>query len=147
FPYRTYVVAAEIPKDSIEHALWWDTGDQNSKWVAKPYHYVRTQPFNDTTDLLIVGGEDHKTGQADAENLPEEERYALLERWARHHFPMIMNIAYTWSGQVLEPIDMLGFIGRNPGNKNIYIATGDSGNGMTHGTIAGILIHDLIIEK
>src|SRR5690606_18722348 len=57
------------------------------------------------------------------------------------------NIAYTWSGQVLEPIDMLGFIGRNPGNKNIYIATGDSGNGMTHGTIAGILIHDLIIEK
>ncbi|HYF68023.1 MAG TPA: FAD-dependent oxidoreductase [Ohtaekwangia sp.] len=144
FPYRTYVVAAEIPKESLPRALWWDTGDQNSQWVAKPYHYVRTQSFNDTADLLIVGGEDHKTGQADAEHISEEDRYALLERWARDHFPMITNIAYTWSGQVLEPIDMMGFIGRNPGDDNIYIVTGDSGNGMTHGTIAGMLIRDLI---
>jgi Rieske Fe-S protein len=52
---------------------------------------------------------------------------------------------YRWSGQVLEPVDSLAFIGRNPGNKNIYIATGDSGNGMTHGTIAGMLIGDLIL--
>jgi Rieske Fe-S protein len=48
------------------------------------------------------------------------------------------------SGQVMEPDDYLAFIGRNPGDQNIYIATGDSGMGMTHGTIAGILISDLI---
>jgi len=41
----------------------------------------------------------------------------------------------------------LAFIGRNPGNKNIYVATGDSGNGMTHGTIAGILLTDLILGR
>src|SRR5439155_11206315 len=40
--------------------------------------------------------------------------------------------------------DHLAFIGRNPGEKNIYIATGDSGQGMTHGTIASMLIPDLI---
>jgi glycine/D-amino acid oxidase-like deaminating enzyme len=53
----------------------------------------------------------------------------------------------------MEPIDSLAFIGKNPmdeneiTNKKIYIATGDSGNGMTHGTIAGILLSDLILEK
>jgi Rieske Fe-S protein len=144
-PYRTYVVAAEVPKGSLDYALWWDTGDQDSPWVSKPYHYVRLQPFNETTDLLIIGGEDHKTGQAGKEEIPEEDRYKYLESWARDRFPMIANIAYNWSGQVLEPVDMMGFIGRNPGDENIYISTGDSGNGMTHGTIAGILITDLIL--
>lgn len=147
YPYRTYVVAAEIPVGSVERALWWDTGTAYSPWVTKPYHYVRTQPFNATSDLLIVGGEDHKTGQAHVEDIPEQDRYTRLEQWARRHFPMITNIAYTWSGQVMEPVDMIGFIGRNPGDHNIYIATGDSGNGMTHGTIAGLLISELISGK
>jgi glycine/D-amino acid oxidase-like deaminating enzyme/nitrite reductase/ring-hydroxylating ferredoxin subunit len=145
--YRTYVIAAEIPKGSLPPALWWDTGDPDSAWVSKPYHYVRTQPFNDQSDLLIVGGEDHKTGQSQKENVKEEERYSALEQWAMEHFPMISNVAYQWSGQVMEPVDMLGFIGVNPGDENIYIATGDSGNGITHGTIAGILITDLIMGR
>lgn len=147
FAYRTYVIAAEIPKGSVPDALWWDTGNVDAKWVAKPYHYVRTQPFNESTDLLIIGGEDHKTGQAGAEEIKEEERYDLLEQWARDHFPMITNIAYNWSGQVLEPVDMLGFIGKNPGDDNIYIITGDSGNGMTHGSIGAMLIRDLIMGE
>jgi Rieske Fe-S protein len=48
----------------------------------------------------------------------------------------------------MEPIDSLAFIGRNPGDDdNVYIATGDSGHGMTHGTIAGMLITDLIQKR
>ena len=52
----------------------------------------------------------------------------------------------------MEPIDSVAFIGLNPQheketNDNIYIATRDSGNGMTHGTIAGILLSDLILGK
>ena len=48
----------------------------------------------------------------------------------------------------MEPIDYMAFIGKNPGtDEHIYIATGDSGNGMTHGTIAGILLTDLILGK
>ena len=63
----------------------------------------------------------------------------------REHFPMAGETVYAWSGQVMEPIDGLAFIGRNPGDApNVYIATGDSGNGMTHGTIAGMLLSDLI---
>jgi Rieske Fe-S protein len=54
---------------------------------------------------------------------------------------------YAWSGQVMEPIDGLAFIGRNPGDNHVFIATGDSGNGMTHGTIAGILLTALILGR
>ena len=47
----------------------------------------------------------------------------------------------------MEPLDSLAFIGKNPGNDNIYIITGDSGNGMTHGTLGGIIITDMINGK
>lgn len=147
FPYRTYVIGGLIPKDSIRPGLWWDTGNIKSEWVTDPYHYVRLQPYDDKHDLLIAGGEDHKTGQSDKEHIREDQRYAKLERWTRNHFPSMKEIVYQWSGQVLEPVDLMAFIGKNPGDKNVYIATGDSGNGMTHGTIAGMLISDLILGR
>jgi glycine/D-amino acid oxidase-like deaminating enzyme/nitrite reductase/ring-hydroxylating ferredoxin subunit len=132
-PYRTYVIGALVPKGSVHKALFWDTAD--------PYHYVRLQMLSEKHDVLIVGGEDHKTGQAH----DTEARFERLEDWARDLFPVIEHVEYRWSGQIIEPVDGLAFIGHNPGNeRNVYIATGDSGNGMTHGTIAGILISDLI---
>ena len=147
WPYRTYVIAAKIPKGTLPYAQWWDTGNQESKWVAKPYHYTRLEPFDDHHDLLIAGGEDHKTGQADEEHIPEEQRYSNLIQWTREHFPYFDDILYKWSGQVMEPVDALGFIGKNPGDDNIYIITGDSGNGMTHGTLGGMIVSDLINGK
>jgi len=145
--YRTYVIAAKIPKAKLPYALWWDTGDKNSKWVASPYHYVRLEKFDKTYDLLISGGEDHKVGQADDENIPEEERYTKLIEWTKKRFPAMGNLEYKWSGQVMEPVDAIAFIGKNPGDENIYIITGDSGNGMTHGTLGGIILTDIITGK
>jgi glycine/D-amino acid oxidase-like deaminating enzyme/nitrite reductase/ring-hydroxylating ferredoxin subunit len=56
FPYRSYVVALRVPAGTVTKALYWDTAD--------PYHYLRLQPAEGPgTELLIVGGEDHKTGQ------------------------------------------------------------------------------------
>ena len=137
--YTSYVIGARIPIGSVTRALYWDTVD--------PYHYVRVQSVSkkdDHYDMLIVGGEDHKSGQAD----DGEQRHARLEAWARERFPMIEGIELRWSGQVLEPVDGVAFIGRNPGDsRNVYIATGDSGMGMTHGTIAGILITDMIMGR
>ncbi len=146
-PFRSYVIGAKVPKGKLPYSLWWDTGDVNSKWFNAPYHYVRLQELDNQNDLLIAGGEDHKTGQADDEGILEEDRYDALIEWTRKHFPAITDIVYKWSGQVMEPLDYMAFIGRNPGDDNIYIATGDSGNGMTHATIAGILITDLILGK
>lgn len=146
--YMSYVLGFRVPRGTVPHALFWDTED--------PYHYVRLQslPVNTAADesrgespteeLLIVGGEDHKTGQAN----DAQERYTRLEEWTREHFPMAGARCCEWSGQVLETMDGLAYIGRNPmDGPNIYIATGDSGQGMTHGTIAGILLTDLIMER
>jgi len=148
-PYRTYVIGAQIKKGSITKALYWDTGDHESNNSVPPYHYVRVQNLDndndsDKNDLLIIGGEDHKTG--DSKSNPED-RFDKLIAWAKSRFP-IQDIVYRWSGQVMEPKGSLAFIGHNPNDaNNIYIATGDSGNGMTHGTIAGILLTDLILGK
>jgi len=134
-PYVTYVIGAAVAKGSITHALYWDTLD--------PYHYIRLQSLADR-DILIVGGEDHKTGQAD----DCADRYARLEQWTHEHFPQAGAIEFRWSGQVMEPADYLAFIGRNPlDSDNVFIATGDSGQGITHGTIAGILLTDLIQRR
>ena len=141
--YRTYVLAFEIPKGSVPQILLWDTGPYSKQDGSVPYHYIRIEE-EEEDDLLIVGGEDHKTGQADDMPL----RLHRLEVWTRSHFPMAQKIRYQWSGQVMEPIDGIAFIGRNPKDKeNVFIATGDSGNGMTHGTIAGILLRDLILGR
>lgn len=145
--YRTYVIAAKIPKNTLPHALWWDTGNMESKWVTKPYHYVRVEPFDMSYDLLISGGEDHKTGQAEEENYPEESRYEDLLAWTQLHFPYFDEVEYRWSGQVMEPVDCIAFLGKNPGDDNIYIITGDSGNGMTHCTLGALLVSDLIQGK
>jgi glycine/D-amino acid oxidase-like deaminating enzyme/nitrite reductase/ring-hydroxylating ferredoxin subunit len=141
-PYYTYVVAARLPHGAVTPALYWDTHD--------PYHYVRIQRAtnaalggdnDEPVDLLIVGGEDHKTAQASN----TEERFAALDAWMRQHFPTAGPLEYRWSGQVMETQDGLGFLGRNPMDaNNVYVATGDSGMGMTHGTIAGMLICDLV---
>ena len=76
------------------------------------------------------------------------ERFAALEAWTRARFPMAGDFELRWSGQVMEPVDSLALIGRNPLDAdNVYVATGDSGNGMTHGTIAGMLLTDLITGR
>ncbi|MDQ3373307.1 MAG: FAD-dependent oxidoreductase, partial [Acidobacteriota bacterium] len=133
--YRTYVIGAKIPKDSIEKCLIWDTAD--------PYRYVRTQPENDY-DVLIVGGEDHRTGQDDN----ADEHFGKLWQWTQKRFPQAEEILYKWSGQFLETHDGLAFIGKfSSSEPNVYLITGDSGMGMTHGTIGGMLVSDLILER
>jgi glycine/D-amino acid oxidase-like deaminating enzyme/nitrite reductase/ring-hydroxylating ferredoxin subunit len=143
-PYMTYVIGARVPAGSVTDALYWDT--------LKAYHYVRLQPMTGDDDannrhaydILIVGGEDHKSGQASDTDL----RHARLESWTRAHFPRVEEIEFTWAGQCMETIDGLAFIGRNPLDAdNVYVVTGDSGMGLTHGTIAGMLLTDLILGK
>lgn len=136
--YMTYVVGGYIPRGSVTKALYWDT--------LEKYHYVRiveADPPREEEQILLIGGEDHKVGQAN----DASERYSALTEWALKRFPMIRQFDYHWSGEVMEPIDSLAYIGRNPhDNENIYIATGDSGTGLTHGTIAGILLRDYILK-
>lgn len=133
--YRTYAIGARVPKDSLEKCLIWDTAD--------PYHYVRTQPEKDF-DVLIVGGEDHRTGQEG----DDHGQFDRLWQWTQANFPQAEELLYRWSGQVFETHDGLAFLGRfSESEPNVYLITGDSGMGMTHGTIGGRLVSDLILGR
>ncbi len=134
-PYRTYAMAFSISRGALPDALYWDTLD--------PYHYVRLQPGEDRTDYLIVGGADHKSGEAD----DAEARFEALEAWTRNLIPAAKDVTHRWSGQVLDTIDYAAFTGRNPGNTNIYVHTGDSGQGMTHGVVGGLINSALILSE
>ena len=131
--YRTYAIAAKIVPGSAVSALLWD--------IDEPYHYVR-RAMIDEGEFLIIGGEDHKTGHEGHTH----NSFEKLEAWAKTHFN-ILTIEYRWSGQIIEPVDGLPFIGMNPLSENIYVATGFSGNGMTFGTVAGMILSDMILGR
>ena len=131
-PYRTYVIGFAIAKDRLPDALYWDT--------EEPYHYVRLQPGDNGKDFVLVGGEDHRSGQAD----DGDKRFDRLEAWARRKMSMLKDVTHRWSGQVLDTIDYAGFIGKNPGSDHVYVATGDSGQGLTHGVMGAMLNAKLI---
>ena len=86
--YRSYVIAVRVPRGSVPQALYWDTAD--------PYHYVRIKKADvgssteDAYDLLLVGGEDHKTGEED--NL--QARFVYLEEWTREFFPVAGEVMH-----------------------------------------------------
>lgn len=133
--YRTYVIAAQIDEEAEIDGLFWDTGD--------PYHYVRTEKIYDR-NYLIVGGEDRKTGQDEEYS----EHFQRLEKWTEGLIPNIGPVEFQWSGQVYEPVDGIAYIGHDPGHKeNIFVATGFSGVGMTQGTLSGMILTDLIMNR
>ena len=132
-PYRTYAMAFTVPRDTLPDALYWD--------MADPYHYVRLNPGPGATDYLIAGGADHKSGEADDGDV----RFEAIEAWIRSLVPKLGKEVNRWSGQVLDTIDYCAFIGRNPGSDRVYVATGDSGQGMTHGVLAGLLLKELML--
>jgi glycine/D-amino acid oxidase-like deaminating enzyme/nitrite reductase/ring-hydroxylating ferredoxin subunit len=132
FAYQTYAVAALVKRGSLPHVLIWDDAD--------PYHYVRLARRDDEHDLLIVGGADHRTGQQD----DPERSYQQVHEWLRQRFPEAGPLAYRWSGEVVEPLDGVAYLGRNPGSRNVYVISGDSGNGISHATIGAMLVCDQI---
>ena len=110
-------------------ALFWDTAD--------PYHFVRVEPHAGF-DVVIFGGEDHKTGQVDDTNAC----FDRLERKVTNLLPRI-EITHHWSGQVIETVDGLPYIGETAERQ--FAATGFSGNGMTFGTLGGMMAADYVV--
>lgn len=128
--YRSYAIAVQH-QDRFPPGLYWDLDD--------PYHYLRTQETS-AGNLLIVGGEDHKVGQ----NEDTEASFRHLEEYTQNHFGETQT-QYRWSGQIVEPADGLPFIGKQPGTGHVYLGTGFSGTGMTFGTLAGLILSDLVL--
>jgi glycine/D-amino acid oxidase-like deaminating enzyme/nitrite reductase/ring-hydroxylating ferredoxin subunit len=135
--YRSYVVAARGRGSRLD-GLFWDTAD--------PYHYVRSAD-DESGWFLIVGGADHKVGQKRDTAAP----YRELRNWVRLRFSSSTldsdQVEHQWSAQVVETVDGLPYVGRNPKQGHVWVATGYAGNGMTHGTMAAMLVSDLICGR
>jgi nitrite reductase/ring-hydroxylating ferredoxin subunit len=130
-PYQSYVLALRV-HDELPDALYWDD--------EQPYHYIRLADSNDP-HLLIVGGADHKTGQAD-----ERQQFDRLAEYAAQRF-RIQSVEQRWSAELFEPSDGVPFIGRVPRSEHLYLGTGYSGTGLTYGTAAGMLLSDLLLGR
>lgn len=130
--YRSYAIAFPLKEkdEMLKLNLLWDT--------EEPYHYVRTANLNGR-EYVIVGGEDHKTGQ----DVHTDAHFQRLEDWSAKRFD-VESVPYRWSGQIINPVDGLPYVGRNSMCDHVYVATGYSGNGMTFGTVAGMLLSDLV---
>jgi glycine/D-amino acid oxidase-like deaminating enzyme/nitrite reductase/ring-hydroxylating ferredoxin subunit len=129
--YSSYVIAGRVAPGRVPDALFWDTAD--------PYHYLRVETHGDS-DVVIFGGEDHKTGQA-------SDTAACYERLERTLLALIPDVEVTqrWSGQVIETPDGLPYIGQMADHQ--YAATGFSGNGMTFGTLGAMIVSDAILGR
>jgi glycine/D-amino acid oxidase-like deaminating enzyme/nitrite reductase/ring-hydroxylating ferredoxin subunit len=127
--YRSYVVAGPIQHSP--YGLFWD--------LANPYHYIRSQRMGDEYHL-VVGGEDHKTGQEPDPNAKFDKLAEYATRFG------VSDITHRWSAQVIEPVDGLPFIGLNANSERVFVATGFSGDGMTFGTLSAMILTDACLE-
>jgi glycine/D-amino acid oxidase-like deaminating enzyme/nitrite reductase/ring-hydroxylating ferredoxin subunit len=133
-PLRSYAMAFKLRSDNYPADLVYDMYD--------PYHYYRSQTI-DGENYLIAGGEDHKTGQ----ELNTDACFRKLESHLRKHFD-ISNITHKWSSQYYEPTDGLPYIGRLPmHHKNVLVATGFGGNGMTYSTVAAKVLRSIVLDR
>jgi nitrite reductase/ring-hydroxylating ferredoxin subunit len=131
--YRSYAVALQVSEPHLPKGLFWD--------LDEPYHYLRRCHSADG-NVLIVGGEDHKTGIEEKTS----DRFANLESYCISRL-QVERVITRWSGQIIETVDGLPYIGSDRAHPHLYLATGFSGNGMTWGAFSASLIADQILEK
>lgn len=131
-PYQSYVIGVRV-EDDLPDELFFD-------WDS-PYHYTRRIGRGDSRQL-IIGGADHATGaEVDA-----MRKFLDLEAYARKRYK-VHEVTHRWSHEFWEPADGMPFIGRAPGKQNVYFATGFNGEGITFGTVAAMLLTDLVLGR
>jgi glycine/D-amino acid oxidase-like deaminating enzyme/nitrite reductase/ring-hydroxylating ferredoxin subunit len=126
-PMRSYLMAVSTGQPHPE-GLFWD--------LASPYHYWRNVHL-DGQDLMLVGGGDHKVGEIE----DTEGAFRELEAYVRQRLGRA-NVSARWSGQIIEPVDGLAYVGRNSMSTHVFVATGYSGNGLTGATAAAMILCD-----
>ena len=124
---RELVVAATLPRGGEPSGMY-ITPEQNTR-------SVRTTPYRDGQRLLIVTGEAFTPGDGDV-----TERFAHLVGWTLDRFPGA-EVAYRWAAQDNSTPDSVPYIGPlHVGARNVYVATGFGGWGMSNGVLAGLLL-------
>jgi glycine/D-amino acid oxidase-like deaminating enzyme/nitrite reductase/ring-hydroxylating ferredoxin subunit len=129
-PYRSYVIGCTLADAAAyPDGIFFDT--------MEPYNYYRTAEIEGKR-LLVAGGADHKTG-----DMKTPDPYGALEAFVRERFP-VGAVRYRWGAEVFVPADGLPYVGPSPLRKNVFVATGLRGDGLTWGTVAALLLASLV---
>lgn len=130
-PKRSYALVGPVPAGKVPDGMFLSTA---------PTWSVRTVSAGDET-LVLAGGSGHNVGQ----HYDTEERYETLEAWAREKLGMT-EVRARWSTQDGSSVDGLPYIGRlTPLSGNVFTATAFGKWGMTNGTVAGMIMSDLVL--
>ncbi len=124
-PYRSYVLALNLPDISLPDANIWKLED--------PYFALSTHALKSSeVDTLLIAGKHHKTGQ----NAPMDAHFKGIMQFLEENFPDFREES-RWSAQHYQSADTLPYIGpAGRFSKNIYMATGYFADGLVYGTVA-----------
>jgi len=126
-PQRSYCIAVRLASGAPPRCLPINVG-------------TPTRSLRDYGDLLIVGGEGHSPGAAEA----RPERFGKLADFAREHWD-VADVTHRWSAQDPVPYDHLPMIGPyRPGARNLWVSTGFLKWGFSSATFAATLLCDAI---
>lgn len=132
WPDRSYVLAVKV-KEKYPGGMYIT--------AEEPGRSVRSQKSDDG-ELVIIGGEHHKTGQGE----DTEKHYEALVGYSNENFT-VEDIPYRWSTQDCMTLDSIPYIGHfTSDTPNMYIATGFGKWGMTNSTVSSLILRDLIVN-
>ncbi|WP_018662180.1 FAD-dependent oxidoreductase [Heyndrickxia acidiproducens] len=133
YPNRSYLIAVK-PVKPFPGGMYINAG--------QPVRSLRGVTVNGEK-LLLVGGENHKTGEGE----PMIQHYEALQDYAEKTFG-IEKFYSRWSAQDLTTLDKVPFIGPITKNEpNVLIATGFRKWGMTSSHLAAMIMRDKIVNK
>ncbi|MFC6998736.1 FAD-dependent oxidoreductase [Rufibacter roseus] len=133
-PYREYALGVKLNQPYPEGTYW--------NYHAMHHHSLRTYTNDQGEHFLLVLGESHKVGHK--EN--NQENFQKLEQYVRERFD-VKSVEYRWGAQQYKPADGLPYIGQRDKDSGIYVGTGYAADGLTYGTLAAMVISDLILGK
>jgi Rieske Fe-S protein len=132
-PKRSYAIACRI-NGEVPPGMHITAGS--------PTRSIRGIP-HEGSELLMVGGEGHNTGEDD----DTRERYAALEAFAREHWD-VTEVTHRWSAHDLQPADGMPYVGRyTPTSKHVWTAAGYRKWGFTNGAMAAEILTELVLGR
>lgn len=135
-PYRSYVVAVRLKNKEYPEGHFRNMDDQGNVLCTHPYS-------SNDPELLMVAGRHHKTGHG----VNMKAHFKELSHYLEHQFD-VAEIAYQWSAQHFHAADSIPYIGlAHSSAKHVYMATGYFADGLVYGTLAGIILGDLLSGK
>lgn len=130
-PYIRFAMALKLKNGYYPEAMAYD--------MFEPHHSYRSHTL-DENDFLIAGGEDNIADSLNNSNKSFEKLYKNLKLYFD-----IEEIVYKWKTKLYKSKDGLPYIGYLPGNhQNVFCAIGYGGDDIILGTVAAIVICDII---